>query len=190
MTRAIDLNGQQFGKWSVLVRDQNDPRGCARWLCRCSCGTERVVAGEALRSGRSTNCGCSNLVDPERVKKRCSACGRTKSIKSFGRSSASKDGHSHYCRPCMNKRWKRYRREKKYGLDQDDYRNLLNAQSRRCAACAASESLVVDHDHVTGEVRGLLCHSCNKALGFLRDDPVRIRSLLSYLLRSPKPEDA
>lgn len=41
--------------------------------------------------------------------------------------------------------------------------------------------LVVDHDHATGKVRGLLCHNCNRALGLLHDNPVTINNALEYL---------
>lgn len=42
-------------------------------------------------------------------------------------------------------------------------------------------SLDVDHDHATGEVRGLLCNRCNQAIGLLQDDPLIVRSALVYL---------
>ncbi len=41
--------------------------------------------------------------------------------------------------------------------------------------------LMVDHDHTTGEVRGLLCHNCNRAIGLLREDPERLRRAIEYL---------
>lgn len=54
----IDLTGQQFGDWTVLSRGNKANDGHIKWLCRCSCGTEREVVGKDLKSGRSTNCGC------------------------------------------------------------------------------------------------------------------------------------
>ena len=51
-----NLAGQQFGRWSVIERANET--GTARWKCRCSCGTERVVAAKKLIAGVSTSCGC------------------------------------------------------------------------------------------------------------------------------------
>lgn len=50
-----NLHGQTFGKWTVLTRAES-ANGRARWNCRCSCGTEKIVYGGHLLSGRSTQC--------------------------------------------------------------------------------------------------------------------------------------
>lgn len=63
-----NLAGQQFGRWSVIER--TNASGAARWKCRCSCGTERVVAAKNLIAGLSTSCGCYTK---ERVSKRLTA---------------------------------------------------------------------------------------------------------------------
>lgn len=60
-----DLTGRQFGRWTVIERV--DEPGAAKWKCRCSCGTERVVAARNLISGASTSCGCYTK---ERVRER------------------------------------------------------------------------------------------------------------------------
>lgn len=57
----IDITGQRFGRWTVLSRAKNDVRNQTMWLCRCDCGTVRVVSGVNLRSGTSNSCGCLNL---------------------------------------------------------------------------------------------------------------------------------
>jgi hypothetical protein len=65
---------------------------------------------------------------------------------------------------------------------------LVAIQKSRCAICSeerAPEKLAVDHDHVTGFVRGLLCQGCNMGLGHLRIDGVgsvaRAEAVLSYV---------
>ena len=58
MGTLIDLTGQTFDRWTVLQRTEDYPGGQARWLCRCQCGTERVVSGNNLRRGISKSCGC------------------------------------------------------------------------------------------------------------------------------------
>jgi hypothetical protein len=56
MTKLIELNGQVFGKLTVLSRIKSS--GQARWHCRCECGNETVVPGYDLRHGLSASCGC------------------------------------------------------------------------------------------------------------------------------------
>lgn len=58
-TRRVDISGMTFGRWSVLrPADRSGRTRSARWLCRCCCGTERVVSGTSLRGGHSKSCGC------------------------------------------------------------------------------------------------------------------------------------
>lgn len=73
-----------------------------------------------------------------------------------------------------------------YRLSVEDVVELF--RDARCAnpGCGDTKKLHVDHDHATGEVRGLLCRSCNLALGFLRDDADRARGLSEYLNTSLK----
>ena len=83
-----------------------------------------------------------------------------------------------FCAKHENIRWR-------YGLTPAEYEALGNA----CRVCGSADDQVVDHDHACcpdkrscGKcVRGLLCGPCNKAAGFLRDDPVRARALADYL---------
>lgn len=72
--------------------------------------------------------------------------------------------------------------EKKYGITQAEYTALLTAQGGHCAICPATEKLVVEHNHATGEVRGIVCRSCNTALGMSGDSPSRLLGLAQYLL--------
>jgi hypothetical protein len=60
MSLTIDLTRKKFGRWTVLSRDRNAPAGQARWRCRCKCGTERTITGQALRTRNSRSCGCLN----------------------------------------------------------------------------------------------------------------------------------
>jgi hypothetical protein len=78
-------------------------------------------------------------------------------------------------------------RARKYGLKPDAIRQLFEQQKGRCASCDDAISLEkdanVDHDHETGQVRGLLCRSCNLAEGLLKSSPLRAYKLAAYLER-------
>lgn len=77
--------------------------------------------------------------------------------------------------------------KKRYGLTREQYDALLHLQNGLCAICrrgpegSGKQRLTVDHDHRTGEVRGLLCNHCNAALGNFRDDPLVLRAAITYL---------
>ena len=88
-----------------------------------------------------------------------------------------------------------------FGITLDEYKALLTEQGGVCAICGQPPTtvfgrpsgrpgkqgrqripqLVVDHDHVTGQIRGLLCVPCNRGIGFLKDDPAIVRFALKYL---------
>jgi hypothetical protein len=76
---------------------------------------------------------------------------------------------------------------RKYGITLEDYEATLEAQGGGCKICGdpppEGGSLHVDHDHVTGKIRGLLCFRCNNAIGDLRDDVDLIYRMLDYLDR-------
>lgn len=79
---------------------------------------------------------------------------------------------------------------RKYGMGEEEYTALLHAQDFKCAVCGTDEpgrrdgeSFAVDHDHLAGHVRGLLCIRCNVGIGQLRDDPALIMKAADYLLK-------
>lgn len=75
--------------------------------------------------------------------------------------------------------------EKTYGINEDQYRAMFAAQDGRCAICARRprrRRLAVDHDHNTGQVRGLLCFTCNHyVLRYVEGDPVAAHNAAVYL---------
>lgn len=77
---------------------------------------------------------------------------------------------------------------KNYGLTPQDVEDMKRGQDGLCPICERDleregAKMCVDHDHYTGEVRGLLCDDCNKGIGQLGDDPERLKRALEYLLR-------
>lgn len=69
----------------------------------------------------------------------------------------------------------------KYKISPDRYAQMWIDQDGDCAICGEHRELVVDHCHDTGRVRGLLCHRCNVALGWMNDQPENLRRAASYL---------
>lgn len=90
-----------------------------------------------------------------------------------------------------------YRREwgykKKYGIDEDGFGLLWDVQKGLCGICKNQLELpsrtrgqqrraaVVDHDHTTGNIRGLLCNSCNKGIGLLDDSHLLLTQALKWI---------
>jgi Recombination endonuclease VII len=81
-----------------------------------------------------------------------------------------------------------------YGLTKAEYDRLLAQQRGRCAVCRAKKpgggrgDWRVDHDHVTGQIRGLLCNNCNSGIGFLQEDPDVIAAAARYVARHRQME--
>lgn len=77
-----------------------------------------------------------------------------------------------------------------YGISLEEYQELSEEQNHVCAVCGNAETatykgriknLAVDHCHQTGEIRGLLCADCNRALGLLKDNIQTIENAANYL---------
>ena len=73
----------------------------------------------------------------------------------------------------------------------EQYQAILDGQGGVCAICArppvGKTRLSLDHDHKTAKLRGLLCDLCNRAIGFLQDNPERARHLAVYLEKHGRP---
>ena len=128
--------------------------------------------------------------------KTCTTCLVTQPIKEFYNRKASIDGKSYRCRTCdyaarnayHKKHYEKVRvksrdnqRKSRYGLTPEDFQCLWFSQAACCAICHTPlddsfgrhhnrNKVVVDHNHKTGNVRGLLCTMCNKGLGLFKDN--------------------
>lgn len=70
----------------------------------------------------------------------------------------------------------------KYGMTIEQYNFMYDQQSGKCRVRKCHrEAKVVDHDHHTNAVRGLLCYRCNTGIGLFQDDPIALRSAADYL---------
>lgn len=75
-----------------------------------------------------------------------------------------------------------------YGITVEEYELTLSGQGGVCAICGnppINRRLAVDHDHKTGETRGLLCWRCNRTLAALDDNPALALSVAGYLTNPP-----
>lgn len=66
----------------------------------------------------------------------------------------------------------------------DEKLKQIKAEVKECVICGEQDKLVVDHDHVTGQIRGLLCNHCNRGLGHFRDSPMLLEFAAQYLYAS------
>jgi hypothetical protein len=193
----VDLTGKRFG---LLVITGRGPDSRRPWLYVCDCGnTGKAATGNLLRRiPPQKSCGCVNLalrvagtkrlakarsdLEAKTGVRKCPACKSEKPLADFLRVGGR--SRSHACSECMYLR----HISREYGLAAEDYRSKLDAQSGRCAICGVlperiigrSRGLVVDHDHVTGKARDLLCMSCNSLLGLCWDEPARVAGLIAY----------
>lgn len=128
----------------------------------------------------------------------CKRCRETKPVSSFSKDTRYKDGYYYYCRMCKNEIGKNYRErlgkreiknrtlQDRYGITINEYDKLLDMQNHCCAICQkhiteTGQGLHVDHCHITGRIRGLLCNSCNGGLGNFKDDTSLLESAIEYL---------
>ena len=140
--------------------------------------------------------------------KLCTTCKIKKPLSEFG---LVKSKPRHQCKDCKNiasKEWyeknkerkrelsKQYKHIKKdkdlqhmYGITLADYHKMLVDQGGRCKICQTPQGdlkrvLCVDHNHSTGKVRGLLCDTCNRSLGLLKDNINVLMRAVEYLKES------
>jgi hypothetical protein len=103
-----------------------------------------------------------------------------------------RDAYPRY-RANARKTAREWRLKKYYGISSKDYEILLENQEYKCYICGhphkEKDKLVVDHNHLTGNVRGLLCHNCNRGLGVFKDDKTLLEKAIKYLEKeAPKNE--
>lgn len=79
-------------------------------------------------------------------------------------------------------------RLRKFGLTRSKFEEMLGEQGGRCALCdePLTSGWVIDHDHLTMGVRGLLHTNCNALLGFANEDPRRLEAAIAYLKKHNK----
>ena len=132
--------------------------------------------------------------------KTCSLCKEAKTFSSYYKRSDTGKYRS-ACKPCHSKQEKirrdnrtpeqvesrvlatrKYSLRENYGISLDDYDSMVMEQNNKCKICLdVMKRPCVDHCHVTGDVRGLLCRPCNSGIGQLKDDPEILRIGANYI---------
>lgn len=81
--------------------------------------------------------------------------------------------------------WRGWHLQNRYGITVEQYKEMFEKQGGLCAICGKPEqihaNLSVDHCHISGKVRGLLCTNCNRAIGLLGDNKDILRKAIEYL---------
>jgi Recombination endonuclease VII len=125
--------------------------------------------------------------------KRCPRCCTYRHFQDFPRNRSSRDGLGTYCKPCHREVVKKnvelrhggsknFLLKHRYGIDRSRLEALLVAQGGKCPICLTEPAEHLDHDHATGEVRGVLCFNCNGALGRFEDDVEVMGRAIEYLV--------
>lgn len=121
--------------------------------------------------------------------KECRSCGLEKPLSEY-HIRRDNGKHRNDCIACQRllKRKTQYR--DMYGIELSEYDRLYAIQGGVCAVCHKPQTdprkttLCVDHDHTTGEVRGLLCSNCNVGIGHLQDDEELLQAAINYIRSS------
>lgn len=159
------------------VRQLADEHGCSRSYMH-----KQLVKGGANMRPRSS--GDRQRSDGLR---HCWKCDKDLPLDQFGKNKAEIGGLTRICKPCAGDQQRKQRLTAKFGIDEVQYDAMLEKQGGGCAICGNDVSnseghrLAVDHDHETGEVRGLLCFPCNTSIGHFRDNPEFLKRAAVYL---------
>ena len=131
------------------------------------------------------------------IVKTCYACKKEKPVSEFYRSNVNY--YQKECKVCNKERKYRWHQtelgklssantklKRRFGITLDEFNEMYKNQSGKCLICDATESmlghrLAVDHCHITGKIRGLLCKSCNVALGGFKDNIESLKKAIKYL---------
>jgi hypothetical protein len=135
----------------------------------------------------------------------CKICNEAKPLTEFYQTVRNGEPYGYHgkCKSCyVKKQQENYDPIKKrdenlkrvYGIGIEEYNTLLEKQNNRCAICESTDPkgrksgrvggvdvFYVDHDHKTGNVRGLLCNICNRTMGYIGENSNVLEEMIKYL---------
>jgi hypothetical protein len=122
---------------------------------------------------------------------KCSKCKEFKHSYDFTKSKQQINGLCYACRECMRVATRKWNLPAKYNITAERFYEMLKEQDNKCACCKIELDLTgkqhnkphVDHNHITGQVRELLCGHCNLALGKIKDSSEIAMKLANYLIK-------
>ena len=162
----------------AFARDRNRRDGLQ---VRCRECVAEYSAAHYRRRREALGKSVREKVDVPAGHKLCRACGEIKPHSEWHRNATASDGLSTRCKACRAIRGRQDHLMRQYGLTEAERDELIAGQGGVCCICLAALPEHVDHCHETGRVRGVLCFSCNAALGQFKDRPDVIRRAATYV---------
>lgn len=159
-----DLTGLKYGRLTVVSLNRRENK-IVFWNCICDCGNEKIIRSGSIKNGHSKSCGC--LTTENRIKAKTTH-GLSNTVE--------------YCRYKTRKR-----RAKMFNITEEQLQGLYDHSNNLCYICGKEESneryklLNIDHDHISGKIRGLLCRACNSGLGQFKDNKDLLNKAATYL---------
>ncbi|MEW2129756.1 endonuclease VII domain-containing protein [Streptomyces sp. NPDC005435] len=163
---------------AAFARDRNRRDGLQAYCREC---VARYSAAHYRRRREAMGKPVRENVDVPPGHKLCRACGEVKPHSEWHRNATASDGLSTRCRSCRATRGRQDHLKRNYGLSEPERDALAASQGGVCCICLSAPPAHVDHCHETGRVRGVLCFSCNAALGQFKDRPDVIRRAAEYV---------
>jgi hypothetical protein len=197
-TRCNDTKSLALFPFNNKMRDGRNSQ-CRR------CNNELTRIAYYRRRGEDAPALCNRTPRPkgrvERddagvlVARECMDCGTMTPTALMAKNKGTRDGVSSYCRACLSKRSeasrqklhggsREYHLRRRYGITGItgiQFDEMFAVQDGQCAICREGKAEHVDHDHLTGAVRALLCFTCNVALGNVKDRLDILESAADYL---------
>ncbi len=131
------------------------------------------------------------------IYKVCTHCNQEKDETNFNKHKLGKYGLNPVCRSCRTDKQRKHREQNgysstlkmKYGITYSDFQSMLQTQDYKCKICnceldlqtLGAKAACVDHNHVTGKVRSILCRNCNTAIGHAKESVEILENMINYI---------